>query len=96
MEEYEFEWDRNKAITNIKKHGISFEEAKDVFYDEYALMFDDPEHSISEDRYNIIGESKLRKVLIVCYCFRNNNIRIISSRKATPKERNVYLKYKYR
>lgn len=56
-----FEWDENKALANIKKHGVSFEEARAVFYDDYAVLFDDPDHSEAEDRFLIIGMSPVKK-----------------------------------
>jgi uncharacterized protein len=87
-----FDWDQRKNKANIKKHGISFEEAQGVFFDEEAIVFDDPEHSDEEDRFLIIGRSFRLRVLLVCHCFRPNEsaIRIISARKATSKERYVY------
>lgn len=90
-----FEWDNKKAIKNIEKHGIAFEEASTVFSDENGILFDDPEHSFDEERFLLIGMSNLSKVLIVCHCYResNNTIRIISARKATKKEKDTYVKY---
>lgn len=88
----EFEWDTAKAATNIKKHGISFEEAKSVFYDEFAVQFLDEEHSGDEDRFIILGMSKRAQLLMVCHCERDagNVIRIISGRKATKNESKFY------
>ena len=88
-----FEWDKAKAESNIKKHGISFHEAKSVFYDESAIQFFDGEHSIlGEDRFLMLGLSSSSNMLIVCHCERNdgNTIRIISARKATKNERKHY------
>ncbi len=88
-----FEWDPAKATTNLKKHGISFEEAQSVFYDEFAVQFYDPEGSgLSEDRFLMLGVSCESRVLLVCHCERDsgNTIRIISARKATRKERKFY------
>lgn len=92
METIYFEWDNKKNETNIKKHGISFQEAKTVFYDEDAILFDDPAHSKGEERFLIIGRSSNNNALIVSHCYRSNDsiIRIISARKATNSERKVY------
>lgn len=89
-----FEWDENKALANIKKHGVSFEEARAVFYDDYAVLFDDPDHSEAEDRFLIIGMSSEKGVCIVSHCYRSEDerIRIISARKATRTERSIYEK----
>lgn len=83
-----FEWDETKNIINKTKHGVSFEEAKTVFYDPSALVIDDPDHSESEDRFIILGLSAKTNLLVVCHCYRNNDesIRIISARKATKTE----------
>ena len=87
-----FEWDENKNQINQKKHGISFEEAKTVFYDDEALVIDDPEHSEEEDRFIILGFSSKANLLVVCHCYRKSEtiIRIISARKATKTERRFY------
>jgi len=76
----------------IKKHGITFLEAATVFDDAYALIRDDPDHSVEEDRFIIIGFSERARLLIVCHCYRTDNaiIRIISARKANRKERKEY------
>ena len=89
-----FEWDENKALANIKKHGVSFEEERAVFYDDYAVLFDDPDHSEAEDRFLIIGMSSEKGVCIVSHCYRSEDerIRIISARKATRTERSIYEK----
>ena len=75
-----------------RKHGISFETAKEVFYDDLAIVFDDPDHSVDEDRFLIIGMTKSSKVCIVSHCYRDNDniIRIISAREATKREKNFY------
>ena len=87
MNGFQFEWDENKNRKNILKHGISFEEAKTVFYDDMALVFDDPDHSDEEERFLIIGYSIRERICIVSHCFRNNDtIRIISARKALKDE----------
>lgn len=87
-----FEWNEKKAKINIDKHGVSFEEAATVFYDEQALLRDDPDHSDDEDRFILLGMSEMANVLIVCHCYRESDeiIRIISARKATKKESNQY------
>ena len=92
MDIIKFEWDENKNEINIKKHKISFEEAKTVFYDEDALVIDDPEHSQEEDRFVILGLSKEANLLVVCHCYRASDtvIRIISARKATKSESKQY------
>lgn len=85
-----FEWDENKAKSNLSKHGISFEEAQTVFYDPLYVDFYDPDHSREENRYIIIGQSSTGKILLVSYTERANKIRIISCRKATKNERITY------
>jgi len=88
-----FEWDPSKATLNQRKHGVSFEEAKSVFYDEFAVQFYDSENSeLEEDRFLLLGLSRDSRVLIVCHCERDagNTIRIISARKATRQERKFY------
>lgn len=90
-----FEWDTNKNETNIKKHGIDFIEASSVFYDDNAILFDDPDHSIEEERFLLIGTSNTSKVITVCHCFRGSDdvIRIISARKAAKSEIDFYVMY---
>ncbi len=92
MNKLKFEWDKKKAASNLKKHGVSFDEARSVFYDEQAIQFYDPEHSESEDRFILLGTSYKLKTLIVCHCFREKEtkIRIISARKADNEEAQVY------
>jgi len=87
-----FEWNRTKAASNERKHGISFEEAQTVFFDEFAIQFFDEENSLHEDRFLMLGTSALGKLLLVCHCERHNGnvIRIISARKATYRERTYY------
>jgi len=88
----EFEWSTAKARANLKKHGVSFEEAQSVFYDEYARQFFDEGHSDKEQRFIMLGMSIESRVLVVCHCERADGdvIRIISARKATRKERSFY------
>ena len=92
MSERTFAWDEEKQETNIKKHKITFLEAATVFDDENALIIDDPDHSLLEDRFIIIGFSENARLLIVCHCYRADDslIRIISARKANRKERKEY------
>ena len=92
MGSIKFEWDENKNRINQKKHGISFDEAKTVFYDEEALVIDDPEHSEEEERFIILGLSSRANLLVVCHCCRDSDtiIRIISARKATRTETGYY------
>ncbi|MEM6483633.1 MAG: BrnT family toxin [Pseudomonadota bacterium] len=87
-----FEWDSKKASANQRKHGISFEEAKTTFYDEFALQFFDEESSGEEDRFILLGLSVAARVLVVVHCERDSGdtIRIISARKATRREANQY------
>ena len=87
-----FEWDEDKNRINQKKHKVSFEEAKTVFYDERALVIDDPEHSQEEERFIILGMSARANLLIVCHCYRSSDsiIRIISARKTAKTESSFY------
>ena len=87
-----FEWDEQKEKANIRKHGVSFNEARTVFYDEYAIQFFDPDHSETEGRFILLGISLKLRILIVCHCFRESEtvIRIISARKADGDEGKEY------
>jgi len=85
-----FEWDPQKAESNIKKHGVSFEEASTVFRDPLSLTIDNPLHSTVEERMVQIGISHKNRLLVVVHSERGDNIRIISARKATKKERDNY------
>ncbi len=87
-----FEWDLAKASANLRKHQVSFEEAKSVFYDEFAVQFFDEEHSSREERFLMLGMSSGARMLIVCHCEREHGevIRIISARKATKRESAFY------
>ena len=87
-----FEWDPNKNEANQRKHGVSFEEASSVFYDENALLISDPDHSDDEERFILLGLSRRLRLLVVCHCLRESEsvIRIISARKATTKEARQY------
>ncbi len=81
-----FEWDENKALENYRKHGVSFEEAKTIFNDFFAITIYDPNHSINEDRFIDLGRSSRGRILVVVYTERNETIRLISSRMATRRE----------
>lgn len=87
-----FEWDERKAIANRRKHGVSFEEARSVFLDENAIRIHDPDHSVGENRFVLLGLSLHLRVLTVCHCYRSNDdvIRIISARRANKRERRQY------
>ncbi len=91
-----FIWDQNKNLANIKKHGISFEEAENVFFDDNARLIPDPEHSISEERFIILGVTNKLRFLVVVHTYKedDNVIRIISARKATKTELKYYYKVK--
>ena len=92
MSEIEFEWDPKKAAANLKKHGVSFEEASTAFWDDHALVIDDPDHSLDEERFVLLGLSSDVRLVTVVHCFRgkDNVIRIISARRATPGEQTSY------
>jgi hypothetical protein len=96
MNELSFEWDPRKAASNAAKHGVTFEEAKTVFYDEDALVIPDPDHSMDEERFIIIGRSNKPRTMVVVHCFRKtgSSIRIISARRAGTKEQKPYLEKK--
>ena len=96
MENLVFNWDKRKENANIKKHGISFEEARTTFYDENAIQFFDPDHSDVEDRFILLGISHKLNTLVVCHCFREEEttVRIISARKADKDEENAYWSYR--
>jgi uncharacterized protein len=88
----EFEWDPNKSAKNIKKHGVSFTEAATVFGDPLSTTFPDPDHSIQENRFIIVGSSNTGKLIVIAHIYRNNRVRIISARGATRRERKFYEK----
>jgi uncharacterized DUF497 family protein len=87
-----FAWDEAKGRANERKHGVSFEEAQTVFVDESALLLEDPEHSVDEQRFVLLGLSSTLRLLLVCHAYREAEdvIRIISARKANRSERNQY------
>jgi uncharacterized DUF497 family protein len=92
MAQLRFEWDPKKAASNLRKHGVSFEEAATAFSDEAALVIDDPDHSDEEDRFILLGLGARLRLLVVVHCYRESDesIRIISARKATHNERHQY------
>lgn len=87
-----FEWDEDKNSANKRKHGVAFEEAVSVFSDDRALLIDDPDHSVTEERFVILGLSSLLRTLVVCHCYRSGDdtIRLISARRATRGEQDQY------
>jgi hypothetical protein len=85
-----FEWDPQKAQTNFRKHGVTFSEARTVFFDEFSLTTDDPDYSGAEDRFITFGISSAGRLLVVIHTDRSDRIRIISTRLATPAERRLY------
>jgi uncharacterized DUF497 family protein len=87
----QFEWNPEKAEANLKKHGVSFEEAQTVFGDFLARIFNDEEHSFEEKRNGIVGHSTKKRLLIISFTEKENDtIRIISARETTPRERRKY------
>ncbi len=92
MSNIRFEWDANKAAANQRKHGVTFDEARTVFFDENAKLINDPDHSDDEDRFVMIGLSSNFRFVLVCHCYREqgNVIRIISARKASTQESKQY------
>ena len=87
-----FEWDAVKAVANAKKHKVTFEAARTVFYDDFAVQFFDRDHSVDEDRFLLLGMSSDARLLLVCHCEREDGdvVRIISARKATESEAQHY------
>ena len=92
MADLRFDWDPAKAAVNLRKHGIGFDEAISAFSDERGLLLDDPDHSDAEDRFVLLGLSGALRLLVVVHCYRGRDatIRLISARKATRAERQVY------
>lgn len=86
----EFEWNPDKAALNLEKHGVSFQEAATVFNDPLSVTFPDPDHSIGESRYIIIGVSQLGRLLVIAHTDRGEKVRIISARQVTSQERRFY------
>ena len=87
MRAMRFEWDRSKAKSNVRKHKTSFEEAVTVFYDPLSATFNDPDHSVGEERFVTVGYSSRRRLLMVTYTERGDSLRIINARPATAKEK---------
>lgn len=85
-----FEWDEKKAVSNLRKHGVSFEEASTALRDSFSATAHDPDHSEDEDRFVTLGVSSIGRLLAVAHTERGNNIRIISARLATKSERQIY------
>ena len=91
MPELQFEWDERKDGENQRKHGVTFEEARTVFFDDHGILIADPDHSDDEERFILIGISSVLRNLVVCHCYRGGDvIRIISARKANRTERDQY------
>lgn len=86
----EFEWDANKAVFNLRKHDVSFEEASSVFSDVLATVYEDPDHSAREKRFLMIGTSAIGRLLHIAFADRGQRIRIISARKVTRREKKLY------
>lgn len=93
MDNLRFEWNATKNAINKRKHSVSFEEASTVFYDEAGLLLGDPDHSQDETRFILLGVSQRARLLIVCHCYRESDsvIRIISARRATRREMEIYV-----
>jgi hypothetical protein len=90
MEDFEFEWDDDKAQSNQVKHGVSFEEGATIFNDPLIATISDPDHSEDEERFISIGTSVQNRLLVIVHTFREERIRLISCRKATNTERKFY------
>lgn len=86
----EFQWDKEKALQNFKKHGVTFEEATTTFYDTLSITISDNDHSEGEARFLLLGLSNQSRLLVVSHTDRGNSLRIISARPATSKERKYY------
>jgi uncharacterized protein len=93
MDEIRFEWDPQKAAVNVAKHGVTFDEAMSVFSDERGLLLDDPDHSLEEERFILLGLSTQLRLLVVVHCYRETDavIRLISARRATSMEQQFYV-----
>lgn len=95
MNDLRYQWDERKNRANQRKHGVAFEEARTAFLDENARRVSDPDHSIGEDRYILVGLSIRLRLLVVCHSFLESEriIRIISARRADPSERRDYSRW---
>jgi uncharacterized DUF497 family protein len=87
---YEFEWDSGKAESNVRKHGVTFDEASTVFGDPLASLMPDPDHSVEEQRYLLLGMSNRRRLLVVAFAEQPPRTRLISARRASRPERRCY------
>ncbi len=87
---YQFEWDAEKAVANLRKHGVSFDEAVTAFGDPLSVLLPDPDHSVGEERYLVLGLSSEGRLLVVAFVERSPRTRIISARLATRRERQDY------
>ncbi len=92
MNDLRFEWDPKKSRLNSKKHGVTFEEAQTTFYDEWAILYDDPDHSEDEDRFLLLGMSLRLRILVVSHVYRDGDavLHLISARKANHEEEKEY------
>jgi len=97
MDDITFSWDEKKSKSNLRKHGVGFEEAKTAFADEHGRLIPDPDHSDDEQRFILMGLSNRVRVLLVCHCYReaDNVIRIISARKADKAETRQYQEFRH-
>lgn len=97
MNNITFSWDEKKSESNKQKHGVSFEEAKTVFADEYGRLIADPDHSEDEDRFILLGLSNQIRLLLICHCYKeeDNVVRIISARKADKAEIKQYKGFRH-
>ena len=97
MDYYKFEWDESKSESNLRKHGIPFEEAVSVFSDNLSRLIPDPDSSYGEERFIILGESSKSRLLVVCHCYRDSLgvIRLISARRADKREQKKYKEFRH-
>ncbi len=96
MDGLKFEWDRTKAASNAKKHGVTFDEARSAFADEAGRLIADPDHSDEEERFILLGMSARLRLLVVAHCYRQGDtIRIISARKASRHEQKQYERFRH-
>lgn len=96
MDDLSFVWDDRKAAANQRKHGVAFAEARTAFYDDFARVISDPDHSINEERFVLLGMSAGLRLLVVCHCYRESGsqIRIISARRASRQEQQQYWEFR--
>jgi len=86
----QFVWDRDKAAANLRKHGVDFEEAATAFGDQLSLTIRDPDHSVGEERWLLVGETSAGRLVVVAYTERGDEIRLITARSTTRRERQTY------